>query len=224
MSDLVPFVAIGIVLVVLILGLVRRERARAAAATQRLMALGFSPCPEESSTIVEQIQWLENNHEYWYQVDRPMRAALGSGTAYYYRKERHRGSRIVVFEELLVPLRRRSEEGLVLVVKPSALPSGIASRLIGSVATAAWDAQPDDLGRIELPPDLAGTNFIGALGPAGSSLFELIDMGSLKTLEGVGDCGGLTVTCRGEWCSVAGGSSSKGLDVPKLWDLVGGLP
>ena len=224
MWDLVPFVAVGIVVVVLVLGLVRRERARAVAATQRLMTLGFSPCPDESPAIVEKIQWLENNHEYWYRVDRPMRATLGGGTAYYYRKERRRGREIVVFEELLVPLRRPSEAGLVLVVKPSSLPSGLASRLIGSVATGAWDAQPDDLKRMQLPPDLSGTNFIGALGPSGASLFDLIDMGSLHTLEGVGDCGALTVMCRGEWCSLAGGTSNMRLDVPKLWNLVAGLP
>jgi hypothetical protein len=153
-----------------------------------------------------------------------MRAALGNQTIYYYWKERGRGKEVVATEELLVPLRRPSEAGLVLVVKPSSLPSGMASRLIGSVATGAWDAQPDDLKRMELPPDLSGTNVIGALGPAGTSLFDLIDMGSLRTLEGAGDCGATTVMCRGEWCSLVSGSSRMRLDVEKLLNLAGSLP
>jgi hypothetical protein len=224
MSDLAPFVAIGIVLVILVLWLMRRDRARTAAAAQRLTALGFSSCPEERAAIIEKVEWLENNREYRYDIEHPMRASLGGKTAYYYWKSRRRQGEIVVTEELLVPLRRPSEAGLVLVVKPSSLPAGMGSRLVGSVATGAWDAQPDDLTRIEIPTDLTGTNLIGALGPAGASLHDLVDPGSLATLQGVGDCGAMTVTCRGEWCSLVSASARLPLDVPKLWSLVGSLP
>jgi hypothetical protein len=64
----------------------------------------------------------------------------------------------VAEEEILFPLKRPCTKGLVLTVKPSCLAPGLATRLMGAIATGPWDAQPDDLRRFELPPDLKNTN------------------------------------------------------------------
>ena len=92
----------------------------------------------------------------------------------------------------------------MLVVKPSSIPPGLASRILGSVATGPWDAQPDDLVRLELPPDLRDTNLVGALAAPGARLYDLVDGGTLSVVQGLGDAGGTFVRFRENWCSVAG--------------------
>ena len=129
---------------------------------------------------------------------------------YYYIKARHgdvhRETLPVSEEEILFLLKRPASGGLVLAVKPSSLSPGIATRLLGAIATGPWDAQPDDLRRIELPPDLKNTNLMGALGPPGASLYDLVDSTTLSVVQGLGDAGGLLVRFRDTWCSVASAS------------------
>jgi hypothetical protein len=64
---------------------------------------------------------------------------------------------------------------------------------------------------------------IGALGPAHSSLYDLIDDETLAALERVGDFGALVVICRDEWCSVASSSTRTDVDVSSLFTIVEGL-
>lgn len=119
-------------------------------------------------------------------------------------------------EEVLFPLKRPSAAGLLLVVKPSSLPAGLASRMLGTLATGAWDAQPDDLKRLDLPADLKDTNLVGALAPSGASLYELVDTATLSVVQGLGDAGGMLVRFREGWCSVAGTSSRIPFKVEEL--------
>lgn len=72
---------------------------------------------------------------------------------------------------------------------------------------APWDVQPDDLQRLELPPDFKDTNLVGALVPPGVSLYNLIDMSTLSVVQGLGDAGGMIVRFRDSWCSVASASA-----------------
>ena len=111
----------------------------------------------------------------------------------------------------------------MLFVKPTGIPAGTATNLIGAVATGAWDSQPDDLAKLEIPIDLKHTNLMGALGPSGATLYDLIDTATLSALQHVGDHGALVVTCRGEWCSLAAASLRMPLDLDKLWPLASGL-
>ena len=201
----------------------RRSRASDAARKERLQALGFAPCPDEAESLVEKVTQLENNSEYRYTVERPHRASLRAQPAYYYSKFRHRQGSIVGADELLIPLRRPSPAGLTLFVKPTGVPAGTATKLIGAVATGAWDSQPDDLQKLEIPVDLQHTNLVGILGPSGASLYDLIDPATLSALQHVGDHGALVVMCRGQWCSLAATSPRMPLDLDKLWPLVSGL-
>jgi hypothetical protein len=167
--------------------------------------LGFQPCPEERSRLEEIVKGLENNRGYRYEVREPRRVP-GDPILYYYVKARHHdidNDPPMVEEELLFPLKRPSG-ALVLVVKPSSIPAGLASRILGSVATGPWDAQPDDLVRLELPPDLRDTNLVGALAAPGARLYDLVDGGTLSVVQGLGDAGGMFVRFREDWCAVAG--------------------
>ena len=221
--EMLPFVVFGVAFVVLVVWMVRRGRASDTARKARLQALGFAPCPDEAAFLVEKVTWLENNSEYRYTVERPYRASLRDRPAYYYSKSRRRQGHIAGADELLIPLRRPSTQAVMLFVKPTGLPAGTATKLIGGVATGAWDSQPDDLTKLDVPVDLRQTNLIGLLGPSGASLYDLMDLGTLSALQHVGDHGALVVMCRGEWCSLAAASPRMPLDLERLWPLVSGL-
>ena len=179
----------------------RKERAR------RLLLdrAGFQPCPEERERLERIVTGIENNKGHRYEVKEPRRLP-GEPAIYYYVKTRHDDGDHppMVEEELLFPLKRSSAAGLELVVKPSSIPAGLASRIMGSVATGPWDAQSDDLVRLELPPDLRDTNLLGALAAPGARLYDLVDGGTLSVVQGLGDAGALFVRFREGWCAVAG--------------------
>ena len=214
------FIIFGLLVVALIVWLVLNDRRSKAARSRKLSQIGFLPCTSEAETLADKVTWLENNAEYRYSAQNPMRASLHGKTVYYYNKSRRRQGHIVETDEFLIPLTRPSSEGLMLFVKPSNLAEGTATQLIGTVATGAWDSQPDDLTKLEIPIELKGSNILGALGPSGASLNDLIDSAALALMQQVGDAGVLIVTCRGEWCSLASPSGRMKLDLDKLLPII----
>ena len=179
----------------------RRDRAQRSIAEQA----GFRPCPEQKDWLEETVTRIECNRGFRYEVRDPKRLA-GEPAVYYYIKVRHSddGESIpLVEEEILFRLKRQSADGLVLTVKPSSLAPGLATRLIAGVATGPWDAQPDDLERLELPRDLTGTNLLAALGPPGANLYDLVDSRTISVVQTLGDAGALCVRFRDAWCIVA---------------------
>jgi hypothetical protein len=60
------------------------------------------------------------------------------------------------------------------------------------------------------------TNVLGALGPPGASLYELVDPGTLSVVQGLGDAGGIFVRFRDAWCGVAGPSRQIPFKVEEL--------
>ena len=217
MPSYLAFVFAALLLVGFILWSLLGQRRKRRVQELQLERLGFRPCPEEKDRLQETVTHLENNHAYRYQVREPRRLE-GQPGVYYYVKIRLGDSRenAVTEEEFLFPLKRPSRAGLVLVVKPSSMPTGLASRLVGTVATASWDAQPDDLRRLELPPDLEGTNVVGALGPPGTNLWNLIDASTLSVAQGLGDAGCTLVRFRDAWCSVSSVSARLPLRLEEL--------
>lgn len=185
---------------------VAAHRARQRSAREALERLGFRPCPDQKTWLEETIARIENNKDHRYEVRDPMR--LGTDpvtTVYHYLKRRNDSDReqVLAEDEILFRLERPSSAGLALVVKPAGVASGLAARIIGAVATGPWDAQPDDLARLELPPELKDTNVLGALGPPGARLYDLIDARTLSVVQGFGDAGAMMVHFRDDWCTVS---------------------
>lgn len=181
----------------------RQQRARA----ELLERVGFRPCPEEKDTLQATVARLANDRDHEYRVEQPRRLP-GPVPVYHYVKVRDGdGTRETrdAYDELLFRLRRPAPRPVVLFLKPTSLPPGIATRLIGAAAAGPWSTQPDDLERLELPPDLRHTNLLAALGPKGASLYDLVDTRVLGVAQALGDAGGMTLRLRDEWCAVEAG-------------------
>ena len=221
MLEYSPFILFGLAFVVLVIWLTLKSRQEKAAQAEKLARMGFSACELETSELVEKVTRLENNAEYRYSIENPFRASHNGKSVYFYSKSRHRQGHVVAADEFLVPLKRPSQQGLMLFVKPSDIAEGTATSLIGAVATGAWDSQPDDLTKLEIPTELQGTNIIGALGPKGETLYNLIDNNTLSLMQNVGDCGAYIVTCRAEWCSLSSPSARMPFDLDRIWPLIG---
>ena len=206
MTTYLPFALAGLVVVALIIWSVLAQRGRHRAQKGALEQLSFRPCPDQKNQLEATITRIENNQGFRYEVRDPKQLA-GERPVYHYIKMRHRDedpdATSVAEEEILFPLKRPSAGGLVLTVKPSSLAPGLATRLMGAIATGPWDAQPDDLHRLELPPDLKNTNLVGALGPPGANFYDLVDSSTLSVVQGLGDAGGILVRFRDAWCTVA---------------------
>jgi hypothetical protein len=196
---------------------VAAQRGKHIARKAALAQLGFRPCPEQRQWLEETVTRIENNHGFRYEVRDPKRLP-GEPAVYYYVKRRHRdiGEESVAEEEILFPLTRRSADGLVLTVKPSSLAHGLATRMLGALATGPWDALPDDLQRLEIPLDLRETNLVGALGRPGTRLYDLIDTPTLSVVQGLGDAGGMFVHFRDGWCAVSSASAQIPFRVEEL--------
>ncbi len=220
MAEYMPYIISGGIFVVVAAVIFVIVHAHSGARLKRLMEMGFSFCPEDNDSLLENITSLENNAEYTYTVHQPMKAKLSGKDIYFYEKSRHRTGSVYASDEFLLPLTRPSDQGVMLFIKPSRLPSGAAARFIGATATGAWDSQPDDLAKIEIPPDLQESNLIGVLGPAGSSLYDLIDKKTLDLMMQTGDFGAFIVMCRGGLCSLGSPRLQIPLDVTKAWAFI----
>ena len=182
-----------------------------------LAQLGLVPCPEKKAWLEETVAGIESSERSVFEVRDPQRLP-GEPAVYYYVKVRHgeRDQDSVSEEEILFPLKRRSVEPLVLIVKPSALKHGLTTRMLGAIATGRWPGQAHDLERIEIPSDLKHSNLVGIMGLAGTRLYDHISTGTLSVFQKLGDAGGMTVRMRGPWCVVAGAGKQAPLRVPDV--------
>jgi hypothetical protein len=177
---------------------------------QLLERLGFRPCPAEQAALEAIVVQVVNDKDHRYQVDEPHRLGTGEPAVYYYVKVRDRvgpDDERDAGQELLFRLKRRSRAAALLFLKPSSIKPGIATRMLAAAASGPWSTQPDDLTRLELPADLKDTNLLAALGPAGASLYDLVDAKLLAVVQGLGDAGAAAVRLRDDWCAVEAGSA-----------------
>jgi hypothetical protein len=216
------FILGGILAFALITWGVRVSRARKQAEDAELQRLGFTPCPERKGWLEETVTAMERNEGYRYEVRHPRRLA-GAREVYFFQNRRHGDdSDDAAYDEvaILFPLERPSTQGLLLVVKPSSIGPGFASRLLKSAVTADWDSQPDDLERIEIPPDLENTNLLGVLGPSGARLYDLVDPGTLGVVQRLGDLGAMFILFRDGWCVIGGGGGVSGQHPFRVGELI----
>ncbi len=212
-----PALVVAIVLVLSALGVWGSLAAQAKRREKALVLerMGFRDSPEEKERVLAAVSAIENDRGDALEI-RDLKKRDGRPQIFHYTKVKKRTPKDdepVVGEELLFPLRRRSQDGLVLFLKPSAIRSGLATKLLRVAANATSVAKPEGLERLEVDPlDLRCENLLGALGPRGARLLDLVDSSTLAVLLGLGDFGALEVRLRGAWCSVA----SIGQHVPFL--------
>lgn len=217
MLTYVLIVLAGLLVVGLIVRSVIAQRHSSQNRRRVLEELGFSPCPDRKEWLEQTIARLEDDRGVRYEVRNPKWLA-GESPVYHYERRRHADTDedSTGEEQILCAVKRPSADGLVLIVKPSSLAPGLATRMLGALATGPWDAQPDGLRRLELPPDLRETNLLGALGPPGASFYDLVDSRTLSVVQGFGDAGGMFVRFRDAWCSIARGSAQMPFRIDEL--------
>ena len=219
------YVLIGLAVVIGFVGwLVVVFRRTQRAAEEALEHLGFHPCPDQKAWLDETVTGLEGTPGSRCEVRDP-RWRAGEPAIYLYAKTRRRGEHDHSTEqqELLFTLKRPSPRGLVLMVKPSSLKSGLATSLVELAATGPWAPQSDGLEKIELPTDLLGSNVMLLLGPRAGFLYDLIDARAVEVLKMLGDCGAMFVQCRDVWCSIGSAGGQTPFDVGQIVTRIGPL-
>ncbi len=99
MLEFLPFVVFGSAFTALVAWLTLKSRQAKAAQARKLAQMEFTPCDREMGALVERVTGLENNSEYRYSVEKPLRASFNGRVVYFYRKSRHRQGSIVVADE-----------------------------------------------------------------------------------------------------------------------------
>jgi hypothetical protein len=182
--------------------------------------MGFSRCVGETEMLVDVVTEIENNAVYRFSIDGPMRSVISGEECYFYTKLRLIQTRVTGMEELLFPLRRPSENGLLLLVQSEDVPIASARRWGEMMHPGIRDWPPKELVFIDIPSAVDVGPIVAAFGPPHSALFELIDESTLEALGRAGDCGVATITCRGRWCSLASAGPRKTLGLGKLLPTV----
>jgi hypothetical protein len=216
----IPAIVSTLLLLAVATAFLLRDRARRSERRQELSRLGFRPSAEDNERLTDIVAAIENNQNYWYNVDDPMRSDAGDTPCYFYTKLRMQRTRVEAAEELLVSLKRPSKEGLLLVVETSALPFRSVRQWADALHPGVRRWYPRDLGPLEIPPGIEHCQIMGAFGPPGLALVDLIDIPTLDQIKEVGDLGVATISFRGDWCSFSAGSARTQLKVRALVALL----
>ena len=223
MDSIIPAIVSSLLLVALATGFLLRDRARRLARKRELSGMGFEPCAGETEMLVDIVTEIENNSVYWYSVDHPMRSVVGGKPCYFYTKLRMQRTRVDAVEELLVSLSRLSKEGLLLLVETGSLPVRSVRRWGETLHPGVRPWHPQDLTAFELPSDLDRGQIVGAFGPPGKRLYDLIDIQTFDRIKEAGDHGVSSITFRGDWCSFSASSARTDLSMRGLQSLASKL-
>jgi hypothetical protein len=220
MYELIPAIVSILFLVTLAAGFLLRDRTRRLERRRALLRMGFHPSPEQTEQLVDIVTAVEHNASYRYSVDHPMWSSVGDKVCYVYTKLRMQRTRVDAAEEVLVSLTRPSKEGLLLLVGSSALPLRSIAQWAETLHPGVPHWYPRDLSVLEMAPGMDSGSIIGAFGPPGAALMDLIDMQTFDRIKALGERGVSTITCRGDWCSFSAASARTVLDVKELISLL----
>jgi hypothetical protein len=181
---------------------------------------GFVPCDEEKVELESKVASLERNANYHYSIEQPFKASFNGTAVYLYQKNRARANARYIVDEFLIPFKRKSPQSFMLYLKPSSLGEGMETKLLRSITIIGWDAQPDDLVKIDLPLDLRNSNILAAFAPEGTSLYDLADSHQLSLIQQGGNYGIVTLRCNNDLCSIEYLPKLPGADPNRLWTFI----
>jgi hypothetical protein len=185
-------VAAAALLVRTILHDVRRRKA----VDKAIAGLGFKPCPDEVPALQEKVRELHRDSDL--DVRNAEKLTTRSGSVYLYEVRSGDSETQNASEEFLFPLARKSDRPLQLFMMPDGLAEGFARTMLEKLTTAL---APRDLAPLTVPPQLRATIF-NALGPAGSSLNDLIDDRDLTALRNAARHGFFVARAGGASCAL----------------------
>ncbi len=194
---------VGIPLVVVagvILALVTSTR-DASARRRFLEEHGFTSCSPEKPDLEARVRALLGDRHTHIQVLRPCLRRRSGPAVYFFTLHQYRTNVDArAARVFLLTLPRRTDQPCTLFLKPTGLREGWVTRGLRALLTLRAGIQADGLAPLELPPDPEVENLLGAWGPRGAAIRDLIDRDLLRLLVEAGNAGFLTVRCLGSDC------------------------
>lgn len=201
MSQIILLVGIPLIVIAGVILAVMTSTRDACARRRFLEEYDFRPCQAERSDLEARVRALLGDLGIHVQVLRPCRRHLPGRTVHFFTLHQYRTSQDArAARVFLLPLARRTHQPCTLFLKPSALPEGWLTRGLRALIKLRSGACPGGSAPLDLPHDPEAENLLGAQGPAGTSIRELIDGDLLRQLLQAGSVGFLTVHCRGNDC------------------------
>lgn len=185
-------IAAAALLVRAILADIRRRKA----ADKAIAGLGFVPCPDDVPSLLETVRLLHSDADV--EVRRAEKLATRGGPVYRYEVRSSDTENSSASEEFLIQFARKSDRHLVLFMMPEGLAEGFGRTMLEKLTTAL---APQDLAPVTVPPQLRPTIF-NALGPAGTTLADLIDDRELTALRSAARHGFFAARSAGTHCAL----------------------
>lgn len=205
----------------LVLKLMFKERKERKERCAALAAMGFSDCPDRMDYLEGMFKFLcgiEETGARPYDVSMPMLREQRGETVYHLWIRRTSGgdSGSSWEETFLFPFKRRTEQPVTLMMSAQKVPQKLMGFLGGLLARAMGGG----MAMLDLPRELQGGNIIAAFGPAGASLYDLLDSATISEITRGVDAGAAAFRAHQDWASVSVDPRKGGADLPPLWQHV----
>ena len=191
-------VALAIAALVVV-GLVRKERACAAAQEQALIRNGFSRCDGDAPQLETVVRLLRNSSEF--EVHRPWKRQVDDTVVYRYEVSREdaESTQRILDDEFLCTLKRPSEQPILLYLSPATLGKGIGAQLIEKLLVIT---APRGLEKLDPSASAHSASILAAFGPPGVPLGDLVDPEQLALFARGARHGIFAIRCHGEHCAL----------------------
>jgi hypothetical protein len=166
-----------------------------------LLQNGFTSCRDDKDALEARVRELIGDPRTCIQVLCPHRRLLQGRPVHFFtlhqRRDGQDGSAARVF---LLALPRRTDLPCLLFLKPEGLKEGWVTRGLRALIKVRSGNCAGGLAPLRLPEGPEPGNLLGAVGPRGASIHDLIDRAALRVLLDGGGAGFLTVHLRGNDC------------------------
>ena len=204
----------------LVVKLILDERAQRGKRAAAMQALGFTDCPDHIDHIEDMIAFLSGDNSKsarTHTVSHPMlRQSNGERIYYIWIKESRSGDSTAWVETFLFPFARRVEQPVALMLSTQKTQAkimkfvlGLAARMFGERFTL-----------LDMPRELEGSHILGAFGPRGCSLYDLLDSSVLSQVQHGAELGVNTFRAYQDWAAVSLDPKQKKADTAQVWPFI----
>lgn len=192
-------IGVGLVVAFLIGRTIWNDIAATRAEARQLEQAGYVACPDEAENLKRLIEPLRNHPRI--EILQPFKLRAGDVTVYRYDVRMKSGDDIVVAEEFLFPIKRRSRAPFALFVLPVQLNEGVAKKILQTILEKTNKLVPPNTEQIEVPRSLR-SKILTALGPPAAGLDDLVDDSLLSDLLHGASKGFIAIRAVDDYCTM----------------------